>query len=152
MNIAQITSIYLPVPPKTYGGTERIVYHLCQELSRRGHQVDLFASGDSRVDCNLHSVIDVASQDDPDSTFYLEKEYEARNTYNLYCQAARFDIVHEFEDGERAGIVYEARTSTGERFRNSELYTVRGGRLVATEVYFGWSLPHQAALGTHLEK
>jgi glycosyltransferase involved in cell wall biosynthesis len=94
VNIAQITSIYVSVPPKTYGGTERIVYHLCQQLNRRGHRVELFASGDSKVDCALHSVLAVATQDDPGSTLYLEKEFEARNAYNLYRQAARFDVIH----------------------------------------------------------
>ena len=94
MRIAQITSVYIAVPPPTYGGTERIVYHLCQQLTRRGHQVELFASGDSRVDCTLHAVLPIASQDDPHSTFYLEKEFEARNTYNLYRQAGRFDLIH----------------------------------------------------------
>ena len=94
MKIAQITSVYVSVPPKTYGGTERIVYHLCRQLNRRGHRVELFASGDSQVDCTLHSVVATASQDDPNSTFYLEKEFEARNTYNLYRQAARFDVIH----------------------------------------------------------
>jgi glycosyltransferase involved in cell wall biosynthesis len=94
MRIAQIAGVYVSVPPKTYGGTERIVYDLCQQLTRRGHHVELFASGDSRVDCILHSVLDVASQDDAQSTFYLEKEYETRNTYNLYRQADRFDVIH----------------------------------------------------------
>jgi glycosyltransferase involved in cell wall biosynthesis len=94
VKIAQITSIYVSVPPKTYGGTERIVYHLCQQLNDRGHHVELFASGDSTVDCTLHSVLAIASQDDPGSTFYLEKEFEARNTYNLYRQAGRFDVIH----------------------------------------------------------
>jgi glycosyltransferase involved in cell wall biosynthesis len=94
MKIAQITSVYLSVPPKTYGGTERIVYYLCRDLKRRGHQVELFASGDSKVDCILNAVLPIASQDDPRSTFYLEKEYEARNTRNLYRQGERFDVIH----------------------------------------------------------
>jgi glycosyltransferase involved in cell wall biosynthesis len=94
MNIAQITSVYLSVPPKTHGGTERIVYHLCQHLHRRGHDVELFASGDSQVDCKTQSVLPVASLNDPNSTFYLEKEFETRNTYNLYRQAHRFDVIH----------------------------------------------------------
>jgi glycosyltransferase involved in cell wall biosynthesis len=94
MRIAQITSVYISVPPKTYGGTERIVYSLCTQLQRRGHQVELFASGDSQVDCMLHAVLPVASQYDSRSTFYLEKEFEARNTYNLYRQAERFDVIH----------------------------------------------------------
>ena len=63
----------------------------------------------------------------------------------------RFDDVYEFEAGERALIVYEADTSTGKRFRNCEVYTVRGGRLVATEVYFGWALPHKVPRGTHVD-
>jgi glycosyltransferase involved in cell wall biosynthesis len=94
VKIAQITSVYLSVPPKTYGGTERIVFSLCQQLQRRGHDVELFASGDSKVDCTLQAVLPIASQNDPHSTFYLEKEFEARNTYNLYRQAERFDIIH----------------------------------------------------------
>ncbi|HTM09424.1 MAG TPA: glycosyltransferase family 4 protein [Verrucomicrobiae bacterium] len=94
MKIAQITSVYLPVPPRTHGGTERIVYYLCRDLYRRGHAVELFASGDSKVDCPLHSVLPVASLDDPESTIYLEKEFETRNAYNLYRQGERFDIIH----------------------------------------------------------
>jgi len=94
MKIAQITSVYISVPPRTYGGTERIVYNLCQQLNRRGHDVELFASGDSQVDCTLQSVLPVACQDDPCSTVYLEKEFEARHTYDLYRQAERFDLVH----------------------------------------------------------
>jgi hypothetical protein len=47
-----------------------------------------------KIDCSLQSVLPVASSDDPQSTFYLEKEFEARNTYNLYRQAERFDLVH----------------------------------------------------------
>ncbi len=94
MKIAQISSIYLSVPPKTHGGTERIVYHLCQHLSQRGHEVELFGSGDSKVDCPVQAVLPVASLDDPQSTFYLEKEFETRNTYNLYRQADRFDLIH----------------------------------------------------------
>jgi len=94
MRIAQITSVYLSVPPKTHGGTEWIVYYLCQELHRRGHDVELFASGDSQVDCKMESVLPVASLDDPTATIYLEKEFETRNTYNLYRQADRFDLIH----------------------------------------------------------
>ena len=94
MKIAQISSIYLSIPPKTHGGTERVVFDLCQHLTRRGHQVELFASGDSKIDSSLHAVLPVASSDDPQSTFYLEKEFEARNTYNLYRQAERFDLIH----------------------------------------------------------
>jgi SnoaL-like domain len=62
-----------------------------------------------------------------------------------------FDRIYECEQGERAFIVYEGRTSNGKRFRNSEVYTARGGKLVATEVYFGWDVPHKVPGGTHVD-
>jgi ketosteroid isomerase-like protein len=51
------------------------------------------------------------------------------------------EIIHGVELGERSLIVYEAETSNGKRFRNSEVHTVRGGKLIEVEVYFGWNLP-----------
>jgi glycosyltransferase involved in cell wall biosynthesis len=53
MRIAQIAPLYESVPPKMYGGTERVVYGLTEELVRRGHEVVLFASGDSRTSAQL---------------------------------------------------------------------------------------------------
>lgn len=94
MNIAQITSTYLSVPPQSHGGTELVVHRLVQGLVRRGHSVELFASGDSRVDAPLQSVVDVATSYDPGSTAYLDTEMETRNTFNLYKQASRFDLIH----------------------------------------------------------
>ncbi|MCL0101768.1 glycosyltransferase family 4 protein [Dehalococcoidia bacterium] len=94
MKIAQITSTYLSVPPRSHGGTELVVYHLVEGLVARGHEVVLFASGDSQVSAQLNSVVDVASTYDPESTTYLDKELETRNTYNLYRQGDCFDIIH----------------------------------------------------------
>jgi hypothetical protein len=48
MRIAQVAPLYESVPPKYYGGTERVVSYLTEELVRQGHEVTLFASGDSR--------------------------------------------------------------------------------------------------------
>jgi hypothetical protein len=62
-----------------------------------------------------------------------------------------FNCVHEAEAGEHAFIVYEAHTSSGKTFRNGEVYTVQGDKLVATEVYFGWNVPHNVIRGTHAE-
>jgi hypothetical protein len=61
----------------------------------------------------------------------------------------RFDFVHEAVDGERAFVVYEATTSDGKRFRNSEVFTVRGGKVISVEVYFGWNVPHGVQKGRH---
>jgi hypothetical protein len=49
MRIAQIAPLYERVPPKLYGGTERIVSYLTEELVYQGHDVTLFASGDSKT-------------------------------------------------------------------------------------------------------
>ena len=49
MRIAQISPLFEAVPPKLYGGTERVVYSLTEELVAMGHDVTLFASGDSRL-------------------------------------------------------------------------------------------------------
>lgn len=53
MKIAQVAPLYEAVPPKLYGGTERIVSFLTEELVRQGHHVTLFASGDSVTSAKL---------------------------------------------------------------------------------------------------
>ena len=94
MRIAQATSVYIPVPPPTHGGTEWIVYWLTEGLAMRGHDVHLYASGDSRTSGTLHAVAPRATLADPEVTVYLDKELEARNTFELYRDAASYDLVH----------------------------------------------------------
>jgi glycosyltransferase involved in cell wall biosynthesis len=53
MNIAQLAPPFETIPPVGYGGTERVVHTLTEELIRRGHEVTLFASGDSRTSARL---------------------------------------------------------------------------------------------------
>ena len=53
MRIAQVAPLYESVPPKLYGGTERVVSYLTEELIRQGHDVTLFASGDSDTSARL---------------------------------------------------------------------------------------------------
>ena len=53
MRIAQVAPLYESVPPQKYGGTERVVSVLTEELVRRGHDVTLFASGDSMTSAQL---------------------------------------------------------------------------------------------------
>ncbi len=56
MKIAQVTPLWESVPPKRYGGTERVVSYLTEELIRRGHDVTLFASGDSMTSARLEPI------------------------------------------------------------------------------------------------
>jgi ketosteroid isomerase-like protein len=80
-----------------------------------------------------------------------------RATYFERCwpnsqDMAACTVIYEAADGERAYVTYEARTSGGKRFRNTELHTVRDGKLTATEVYFGWDVPHKATSGGFLKQ
>jgi glycosyltransferase involved in cell wall biosynthesis len=65
MKIAQIAPLIESVPPRLYGGTERIVAYLTEELVRQGHDVTLFASGDSVTGANLVSCAPTALRLDP---------------------------------------------------------------------------------------
>jgi ketosteroid isomerase-like protein len=63
-----------------------------------------------------------------------------------------FKLTDAVQDGERVFVTYEVQTKKGERFCNAEVHSVKDGRISATEVYFGWDLPHQAKPGQHLDK
>jgi glycosyltransferase involved in cell wall biosynthesis len=65
MRIAQISTLWEAVPPRLYGGTERVVSYLTEELVAQGHDVVLFASGDSRTKARLHAVWPRAIRLDP---------------------------------------------------------------------------------------
>jgi glycosyltransferase involved in cell wall biosynthesis len=94
VKIAQIASIRFSVPPRSHGGTELAIDRLTRGLLARGHEVTLFASGDSTTPAVLHSVVARAASQDPGSTSYLENEHEARNAAEAYRAADRFDVLH----------------------------------------------------------
>jgi glycosyltransferase involved in cell wall biosynthesis len=60
MKIAQVAPLFESVPPRLYGGTERVVSYLTEQLVREGHDVTLYASGDSRTSARLRPVCDQA--------------------------------------------------------------------------------------------
>ncbi len=96
MKIAQIASIAFSVPPRSHGGTEIAIDLLTRGLVARGHDVTLFASGDSQTPrgARLHAVVPRATQDDPASTSYLERDFEVRNVAEAYEEADRYDVLH----------------------------------------------------------
>jgi glycosyltransferase involved in cell wall biosynthesis len=94
VRIAQIASVAFSIPPRSHGGTEIAIDLLTRGLVARGHDVTLFASGDSKTTARLHAVVPVATQDDPSSTSYLEREYEVRNAAEAYRRADEFDVLH----------------------------------------------------------
>ncbi len=91
MRIAQIAPLQVAVPPKSYGGTERVVYALTEGLVRLGHEVTLFASGDSRTAARLVPMIPRAVNFDPavDSMALHVAELT-----EVYRQANDFDVIH----------------------------------------------------------
>jgi glycosyltransferase involved in cell wall biosynthesis len=96
MKIAQIAPPWISVPPRGYGGTEWVVQQLCDGLSARGHQVTLYASGDSTTAAELRSVFPAQIPE-----FMGNSAFEARHSgYALADILSRtgeraFDIVHD---------------------------------------------------------
>jgi len=56
-------------------------------------------------------------------------------------------LVHGVQDGDKVFVTYEGCGHPGKAFRNTEVLTIGGRKLVEAEVYFGWSLPHEAPTG-----
>ncbi|MDF5718223.1 MAG: glycosyltransferase family 4 protein [Rhizonema sp. NSF051] len=92
MKIAQVAPLWERVPPPTYGGIELVVSLLTDELVRRGHEVTLFASGDSQTLAHLEAVSSRALRLDPDIKEHMM--YELLETSLVYQRAAEFDIIH----------------------------------------------------------
>ena len=92
MKIAQIAPLWERVPPFRYGGIELIVGLLTDELVRRGHEVTLFASGDSMTTANLKSGHDQALRLDPNIN--EPGLYEQMMLFDAYQNAHHFDIIH----------------------------------------------------------
>ena len=96
LRIALLSPPYLPVPPNLYSGTERVVGVLAQGLHDRGHQVTLFAPGDSEVPYELVPTVPRAlwrNGHRGDASSFIE-----RTVAMAWEQAARFDIIHSHLD------------------------------------------------------
>ncbi|MDB6083248.1 MAG: glycosyl transferase [Gammaproteobacteria bacterium] len=96
MKIAQVAPLTEAVPPKLYGGTERVVAYLTNALVELGHDVTLFASGDSETKAELHAIWPRALRLDPSvkdyfAPLFMELEIVAR-------RAREFDVIHAHLD------------------------------------------------------
>lgn len=90
MRIAILSPVWFPVPPTRYGGIEWIVSLLADGLVDRGHDVALFASGDSQTKANLVSVFPNAP-----SEFIGQTNYELHHALSCYERAQEFEIVND---------------------------------------------------------
>ena len=92
MRIAQIAPLFEAVPPKHYGGTERVVHWLTEELVAMGHEVTLFATGDSSTSAKLVAARKQAHRFVPN--FEINGAPYMRLLEMVYRQADAFDVLH----------------------------------------------------------
>jgi glycosyltransferase involved in cell wall biosynthesis len=97
VRIAVVAPVWIPVPPPGYGGVEQVVSLLVEELVARGHDVTLFASGDSTTKATLRSVYQEAPTDrlwevEPDAV-HVGAAYTFAN--RAYRDGEGFDLVHD---------------------------------------------------------
>jgi glycosyltransferase involved in cell wall biosynthesis len=92
MRIAQVAPLFESVPPRLYGGTERVVSYLTEELVRQGHDVTLFASGDSVTSARLVPACEHALWRDAECRETLP--HHVRLLDLAFREAHRFDIIH----------------------------------------------------------
>ncbi|HKA53736.1 MAG TPA: glycosyltransferase family 4 protein [Candidatus Binatia bacterium] len=92
MRIAQVAPLYESVPPKRYGGTERVVSYLTEALVRLGHEVTLFASGDSETTAKLVAACPRALWRDGECKETLP--HHVRLMELVFRDVSRFDVIH----------------------------------------------------------
>lgn len=145
MRIAQVAPLYEAVPPRLYGGTERVVAYLCDALVEQGHDVTLFASGDTRTRARLIAVRAQALRLDParlksDLASHLSMLQEVRRRVD------EFDVLHFHIDLLHFPFFENVAQRT---------LTTMHGRLDLTdlsEAYRRWPGYRLASISTHQRK
>lgn len=92
MRIAQIAPLAESIPPQLYGGTERVVSYLTEELIRQGHEITLFASGDSATSADLVPCAESALRLNPDVRDPIP--YHVMMLDQVARRADEFDVMH----------------------------------------------------------
>jgi glycosyltransferase involved in cell wall biosynthesis len=108
MKIAQVAPLMESVPPKAYGGTERVVSYLTEALVALGHDVTLFASGDSRTCARLMPVVPRSLRLDPGRPDWLM--WHTVMLDQVFEQAPEFDVVHFHVDFQHYPLVRRCPT------------------------------------------
>ena len=96
LKIAQVAPLWFPIPPKKYGGTEWIISHLCEGLTKMGHKVTLFAAGGSKVSCKLLKMHPKPLTDDGIS--WKDQTFNLLNLSEAFKEHKKFDIIHTHID------------------------------------------------------
>lgn len=112
MKIAQVATIIERVPPKKYGGSERVVYTLTEELIKRGHEVTLFASGDSITSAKLVSVYPRSLREAKIKDMYDMNDLTLLHLGTPYTLEDKFDIIHDHIGVFGLPVAQKTQTST----------------------------------------
>ncbi|RJQ55932.1 MAG: glycosyltransferase family 4 protein [Actinobacteria bacterium] len=110
MKIAEISAPWYPIPPKGYGGVELVVSLLTEELVRRGHDVTVFATGDSSTGAHLSYVFDRAPSDRIGGRNFQVEHIHALEAYR---RAGEFDIIHDHDGMSSRAMGALARSLVG---------------------------------------
>jgi glycosyltransferase involved in cell wall biosynthesis len=107
VRIAQLAPVWFPVPPTGYGGIEWVVSLLADGLVDAGHDVTLFASGDSRTKAELASLYELAP-----SAEIGRSQVEIRHALSCFERASEFDVIHDHSGPPAAVIAGAVGTPT----------------------------------------
>jgi glycosyltransferase involved in cell wall biosynthesis len=110
VRIAQVAPLYESVPPQAHGGTERVVSYLTEELVRLGHDVTLFASGDSATQATLIPACPRALWHD--ETCRETLPHHVREMKQVFEDTSRFDVIHFHTDYLHFPLVRSCRCAT----------------------------------------
>ncbi len=148
MKIAVLSPVWFPVPPPRYGGIEWIVALLADGLVERGHEVTLFASGDSTTKASLASVFE-----DAPSEFIGTTLHELHHALDCFERATEFDIVNDHSGplaaalgvGSQAPVVHTVHgplnRRAGELYEQLDRFAPRVG-LISLSMNQRAPLPH----------
>jgi glycosyltransferase involved in cell wall biosynthesis len=108
VKIAQVAPLHESVPPRAYGGTERVVSYLTEALTEMGHDVTLFASGDSVTSANLVGIVPQALRLNPQKPD--PAAWHAIMMDRVLKAASSFDVIHFHTDLLQLGLVRDCRS------------------------------------------
>lgn len=95
MKIAQIANVWQSIPPPGYGGSEKVIYNLCEGLTKKGHQIYLFGTGDSKISGNLSFIFkEKLLSKGIDWSNFIYPLLHFTYTYEQIKKSGDYDIIH----------------------------------------------------------
>ena len=164
LKIAQIAPLWFPIPPEKYGGIEWVVYNLCEGLTKLGHNVTLFASGNSRPPkgVKLSSVYPtslikdgISWRDQTYNLLNLSKAFKRENEFDIFHshidlwelyfpQLIKTPVVHTIHNPLYSSSKKDSRLFIFEKFKNNNFVTISNSqkelsriKIKSTTIYNG---------------